>query len=176
MNSGPKSTAKKCPSCGGLFPDIDGPTHRYMVSSPGCWAAFGEVLQREYGDPALQDVHRLTVDAYAAQHPGTRSRQSVQSVGLHLVRLYLQLEGGLSTPRANDAMLALGQHKHELSWLEPPASIGQVTIADVVPCLGPEEHRAAVRMWAQSVLAAWSVHRPTLERWAEKWVAIEGKQ
>jgi len=162
---------KKCPGCGGLFPDIQGPTHRYMASSPGCWAAYGEVLQREYSDPELMTVHRLSVDAYAAQHPGTPSRQSIQSVGLHLVRLYLQLEGEVATPKANDAMLVLGRFKKEMIWLEPPESLGDVTVADVVPCKGREEHKAAVRRWAQSVLAAWSVHRPTLERWAERWAS-----
>jgi len=171
MKPAQESGAKKCPGCGGLFPDIEGPTHRYMVASPGCWAAFGEVLEREYGDPKLQEVHRLSVDAYAAQHPGTRSRQSIHSVGLHLVRLYLQLEGGLSTQKANDAMLVLGRHKQGLCWLEPPASLGEVTVADVVHCRGLEEHRTAVRAWARSVLAAWSAHRPTVERWAEKWLA-----
>ena len=152
-----------------MFADIDGPTHPYMLSSPGCWAAFGEVLQREYGSPELQEVHRLSVDADAAQHPGTPSRQSIHSVGLHLARLHLQLDRGLSAQEANDAMLVLGRDKHELTWLEPPASLGEVTVADVIGCLGPEDHKAAVRMWARSVLNAWSIHQPTVERWAEKW-------
>jgi hypothetical protein len=39
-----------CLGCGGLFPDGDGPTHRHMESSRGCWAAFGELSAREYGD------------------------------------------------------------------------------------------------------------------------------
>ena len=70
-----------CLSCGGVFPDIDGPVHRYMKSSPGCWAVYGEVLAREYEDPYFFEVHRLTVDAYAVQHPGSTDRQSIQSVG-----------------------------------------------------------------------------------------------
>ncbi|MDZ7628938.1 MAG: DUF5946 family protein [Parvularculaceae bacterium] len=37
-------------------------------------------------------MHRLSVDAYAVQHPGGASRQAIQSVGLHLARLYIQLE------------------------------------------------------------------------------------
>lgn len=55
----------KCMGCGGVFAEIQGPTHRYLESSPGCWAAYGEVLAREYSDPAYFQVHRLTVDAYA---------------------------------------------------------------------------------------------------------------
>lgn len=123
-------------------------------------------MAREYSNPSLREVHRLSVDAYAVQHPGKQSRQSIQSVGLHLVRLLLQLERGLQAERANAAMLALGRHKQELCWLERAASLGDLTVASVLPCVEPEEHKAAVRAWAHSALAAWSMHRSTLERWA----------
>ena len=33
-----------CIGCGGLVPDIDGPSHRYMLASPGCWAAYTGLL------------------------------------------------------------------------------------------------------------------------------------
>jgi hypothetical protein len=157
-----------CPGCGAIFDDMEGPTHAYMESSPGCWAAFCEVLAREYSNPGLFDVHRLSVDAYAVQHPGKPSRQSIQSVTLHLLRLHLQLERGLRPERANDAMLALSEHKATFVWLEPPASRGSVTVAEVVPCVEVEAHRAAVSAWARSALSAWSLHRGTLDRWLEK--------
>lgn len=156
----------RCPGCGAVFPAVDGPTHPYMESSPACWAAYGVVLAREYGNPALLPIHRLSVDAYAVQHPGRPSRQSIQSVGLHLVRLLLQLDHGLPAARANAAMLALGRHKHEFIWLEPPVSLGDLTVASVLPRVTPEEHSAAVRAWARCALDAWAVHAPTLERWA----------
>ena len=155
-----------CPGCGAEFADVDGPTHRYMESTPGCWATYGEVLAREYSDPTLLEVHRLSVDAYAVQHPGKPSAQSVQSVGLHLVRLFLLLEGGLPAEEANAAMLELGRHKQWFSWLEPPPSRGALTVASVVAKTDPDEHKAAVQAWAHSALSAWSVHRPTVEAWA----------
>ena len=40
----------RCIRRGGLLPQMEGPTHRYMESSPGCWYAHGEVLSREYSD------------------------------------------------------------------------------------------------------------------------------
>ena len=94
-----------CGGCGSALPAISGPTHEYMSSSPACWGAFNTVLAREYADPELMKVHRLTVDAWAAQHPGDGSRRAIQSVGLHLARLMIQLETGLSGERANAAML-----------------------------------------------------------------------
>ncbi len=163
---GQDDLAAPCPGCGARFAAHDGPVHPYMESSPGCWAAYGEVLAREYASPALMAVHRLSVDAYAVQHPGRpSSRQAVQSVGLHLLRLEMQLRRGLSPARANEAMLALGRHKSALAWLEPPASLGAVTVADVLPCTAPEDHARAVRAWAESALEAWEPHRATLEGW-----------
>lgn len=58
-----------------------------MLCSPGWWAVFGEVLAREYEDPACMANHRLTVDAYAVQHPGEPTPAAARSVLLHLVSL-----------------------------------------------------------------------------------------
>lgn len=155
----------RCPGCGGCFPDSDGPTHRYMESSPGCWAAYGQVLAREYSDPAYMAVHRLSVDAYAVQHPGSPSRQSIQSVGLHLIRLCLLLERGLDSRYANDAMLAAAKLKHTLTWLEPPASLGTLTVADVLVAATVDEHVAMVKDWAHAAWTAWSLHHATIRAW-----------
>ena len=94
-----------CPGCGSRLPAIEGPVHAYMTSSPACWAAFNAVMAREYSDPGLMAVHRLSVDAWAVQHPGDGSRRAIQSVGLHLARLMVQIEQGLEGEPANTAML-----------------------------------------------------------------------
>jgi Family of unknown function (DUF5946) len=91
--------------CKGTFQTENGPTHEYMESIAGCWASFCRVLAREYQDQRFFIVHRLTVDSYAVQHPGNPSRQSIQSVGVHLVRLCLFFEHELTPDRANQAML-----------------------------------------------------------------------
>jgi Family of unknown function (DUF5946) len=122
----------------------DGPTHEYMESTPGCWAAFGRVLAREYGDQRYSGVHRLTVDAYAVQHPGQPGRQSIQSVGVHLVRLCLFMERGLSPDAANDAMLAAAKYKAQYHRLEVPAFLGSITVADVEAAPGPDQHVSVV--------------------------------
>jgi hypothetical protein len=70
-----------------LVPDVEGPVHRYLESSPGCWRLYGEVLAREYSDLAFWAAHRLTVDSYAVQHPGRSSPQTIQSVCVHLLSL-----------------------------------------------------------------------------------------
>jgi len=165
-NVGPEE--RPCAGCGALFPGTGGPTHRYLGASPGCWAVYGEVLAREYGDYVrYAPVHRLTVDAYAAQHPGVPSPQSIRSVAVHLIRLHLQLERGLPHEKANDAMLRISARSRDFPWLDPPASPGGVTVLDVRDAKNTPEHVARVRDWARSVWEAWSSHHDTVRRWAE---------
>lgn len=144
---------------------MDGPVHRYMLSSPGCWATYGQVLAREYEDRGYFAVHRLTVDAYALQHPGSTDRQSIQSVGLHLVRLCLFLEHGLQPDHADTAMRQAAEQKHRMIWLEPPSDLGSVTAADVVLAGTVEEHTAKVKAWTQSVWDAWTPHHEQVRAW-----------
>lgn len=155
-----------CPGCGASFAAIEGPVHEYMESSPGCWHAYGQVLAREYGNPALFAVHRLSVDSYAVQHPGGASRQAVQSVGVHLARLCLFLEHGLAAREANDAMLRVGRSKARMVRLARPENLGSVTVADVLAAGSDAQHMELVTQWAHSAWQAWSEHHATVRRWA----------
>jgi hypothetical protein len=157
-----------CCGCGAEFPAFEGPVHRYMHSSPACWYAFGQVLAREYSSPEYFEVHRLSVDAYAVQHPGDDSRQAIQSVGVHLVRLCFFLERGLVPEQANNAMLKAAQHKDHHTWLERPASLGSVTVKDVLAAQDIEQHKAAVHAWARAAWEAWSAHHALVRKWADK--------
>ena len=156
-----------CFGCGALVPETDGPAHRYLGASPGCWELYGGVLAREYEDYALYaPVHRLTVDAYAAQHPGEPSRKAARSIAVHLGRLCLVLERGLRPERVNAAVQSISSRKH-FPWLEPPQSPGEVTVEDVRGAASPEEHIERVRQWAESVWQTWSTHHETVRRWAD---------
>ena len=163
-----------CPGCGIVLPSFDGAVHPYMEASPACWHLFREVLAREYSDAAYREVYRLAVDAYAVQHPGRDSRQAIQSVGVHLVRLCLFMEHGLDPGSANDAMLKAAKAKALYHKLERPAHLGKITVADVASTTGVEQHKAAVRAWAHSAWSAWAVHHHTVRRWAEVGVGHRG--
>ena len=157
-----------CPGCGALFPRQEGPVHEYMEASPGCWHAYGQVLAREYGNRRLFAVHRLSVDSYAVQHPGGESRQAIQSVGAHLVRLCLFLERGLSATEANAAMLRVGRTKAKMFKLIRPNSLGSVTVADVLSARDDEAHAAQVQRWATSCWQAWAEHHEIVRRWTNE--------
>ncbi len=159
----------RCRGCGVNFGDEAGPTHRYMLSSPGCWAAYGRHLAREYQDQAYYRLHRLSVDAYAVQHPGEDTPQSRASVGVHLSRLFLLLELGWPMERANDAMAAISAKKRSYPWLAPPESRGERTVRDVLEAASPAEHEARVREWTESVWAAWNEHHATVRAWVNEW-------
>lgn len=156
-----------CVGCGADVPSSDGPTHAYLGASPGCWAVFGEVLAREFGELGYPDVHRLTVDAYAVQHPGQPSPQTIQSVAVHLISLHLVLERELSADKATKAIRWATTHKARFCWLEPPGSLGDLTVLDVHGAADLAEHTRCVTRWAESAWAAWSPHHDTIRRWAK---------
>lgn len=154
-----------CIGCGAAFPPVDGPTHDYMLSSPACFAAFNTLLAAEYATPSLAGVHRLTVDTYAVQHPGDPAdRRAVQSVGLHLARLMLQLDSPRPPRETNAVMLRFARHKATLRPLAPPARF-VVTVADVAPFAGTPDHAARVRAWAEAAWQDLSGHHAYIRAW-----------
>jgi hypothetical protein len=162
--------ASPCPGCRLLLPEREGPTHPYLGSSPACWDLYGEVLAREYSEPAYFGVHQLTVDTYAVQHPGVAERRSIQSVALHLITLSLMLE------RRADRGAGPVLHKRlakrgGFHWLEPPERNGQITVADVHQAANATEHLHRVEVWARDVWEAWAAHHSTVRRWVEDGLA-----
>ena len=154
-----------CQGCGGLFGPVAGTTHAYMLSSPACYAAFCTLLAAEYATPELMAVHRLTVDTYAVQHPGLATdRRAVQSVGLHLARLMLQLTRPRPPAETNAMMLDFSKRKATLKALDPPASFA-MTVANVAAYAGTPAHSAQVRAWAAATWYDWSPAHDYIKHW-----------
>lgn len=139
-----------------------------MEAAPGCWAAYGELLAREYGEVSFAAAHRLTVDSYAVQHPGQPSPQSIQSVALHLISLSLVLEHGATMRQATAALQQGSRGKSHFIWLDPPEERGSVTVLEVLAANTPELHVARVWDWARVTLAAWLPHHEKIESWIRK--------
>lgn len=160
-------SSSACIGCGVILPNFIGPTHEYLESSPACWSKYSEVLAREYAAPELfRRVHRLTVDAYAVQHPGRPSAQSIQSVATHLISLCAVLEGGSSNEWATNLIRESVRIKGRFVWLQPPSYMGSSTVLDVWDTKETGAHEKAVRYWASSVWAAWSQHHATIRQWS----------
>src|SRR3990167_10869553 len=64
--------------------------HPYIGAIAECWDVYGDILTKEFSEPAYFKAHRTTVDAYAAQHIGNQEdRRARQSANVHLIALYL---------------------------------------------------------------------------------------
>lgn len=171
------SADMNCIGCGADVADESGPVHRYLAAAPGCWRIYGEVLAREYGDPAYARAHRLGVDAYAVQHPGTESPQTTGSAGVHLARLCLILERELPLADADAAMAHFAANsKGALHWLDPPQHQGPVTVVDVWRATNPHMHHDAVLKWAASAWAAWAAHHEQIRSWVDRFGRRDGYQ
>jgi hypothetical protein len=114
------------------------------------------------------DIHRLTVDAYAVQHPGKESSSTINSVAIHLMRLCLLLEQGLDMRFAKDAIKSLAKDKRSFYWLTPPSSLGAITVVELWKTRSTEEHRKIADAWARSAWQAWAQHHETIRKWLQE--------
>jgi hypothetical protein len=146
----------KCPECGSETQDVEGPIHEYMISSPGCWKTFGDVLNKEYSDPAYMKVHRLTVDTFACQHVGDDDRRAKQSVIVHLLALHLAIDLKLGFSEIPSVMEAvIKELKGNFSKLSRPDFANVMKVTDVVTARSASEHCRLVTEWANQVWSAW---------------------
>lgn len=51
-------------------------------------------------------------------------------------------------------------------WLEPPPSLGEMTVVNVRKARNLAEHAELVEQWAKVVWEAWSPHHNTVRHWA----------
>jgi hypothetical protein len=153
---------EQCPGCAAWVPREEGPTHRYLLAAPACWRMYGEVLARRLA-AKVAPPDRYPVDAYAIQHPGVPGPQSSQSVLAHLVALGLMFERGATPRAATQAMSSLiAARKGTFTWLEPPASVGSLTVVHVVAADSDGELDQLAAEWARSAWDAWSPHHPAV--------------
>ncbi len=159
-----------CVGCGALVENTSGPTHAYVGASAGCWAVFGEVLAVRYGGgprtAAGTAAESMFTDTYMVQHPGVPERRSSQSVWVHLVALCLALEHGMAADARIDAMRRMLAPGTVFPWLEPPSSVGPMTILDIRDAGSPAGRATAITRWAETTWAAWAPHRGVIRKQA----------
>jgi len=168
-----------CPDCRVVLPRFDGPAHRYVGSSPACWALFAALINA--GEPPLAPapLNGLITDAYMAQHPGHPSDQATQSVAVHLLALYGVLVRGVAPENAlwirRRALREGRQPKHSrFRWLAPPSFEGSLNVADIVQAPTPEARAAQARSYVRQVWELWAPqHEPTVAGWYENYVLSE---
>lgn len=178
---------ERCPGCAASFPRFDGATHPYIGATAACWTLLSAVLAgagppaellrestvasvRVSGLTAVPHTGVLLLDAYAAQHHGTPSPQSIQSVAVHL----LVLHGVLARGAAPDAALWIRRQavrrKGVFAWLSPPEPDRAYSLRhcfpgrDIATPCSPEAY-------VSSVYEAWQTdHAHQLDRWYDAFV------
>lgn len=150
--------SRACPGCGAEVPDVHGPVHVYVPSSPGCWKTFGEVQADEALRFGYPPAHRVVVDAYMAQHPGDGcDRRDRQSVFVHLVGLCAVLDRGVP---ASYATSLLGQmirrRRRDFPMLERTGGPGPLTVLHMVGATDLADYRQRALEWATTVWDSWA--------------------
>jgi len=137
-------------------PDIDGATHRYMLSAPGCWALYGRLQAGGY------PMSQFSVDGYAVQHPGNPGPQASQSVCGHLMNLCRVLERH-GNPADGPVFLASITHR-AYPWLAPPPPQYPITVVELVGVVDRERFKVIEREYAEGVWQVWRDHHAMIRR------------
>ena len=156
-----------CVGCHGVVPVFDGPIHRYMTASPGCWRAYTELLG---GGLPPSPAAGLIVDAYAVTHPGAPGPQSTPSVWIHLLTLCFVLERRWPVDQAIRLRRLGADAFRGWPWLTPPESMGDVSAIDLSNALAGGDGASAIdltRRWVDGAWAAWASHHPVVRARAD---------
>ena len=131
----------------------------------GCRLLFEEVIAGEFSDYRYGRVHRLTVDAYALQHPDAYMR-SGKSFAAHLTGMCAacEREDAPEVNRAVQKWLSTNPQIEKPARLPGPGRRGALTIAYVHGAADANEHVARVREWARDVWGAWAEHHDLARR------------
>jgi Family of unknown function (DUF5946) len=144
---------------------IDGARHVYVGASSACWTQFAEWSSMPLRSPP-SPLRRLAIDAYMVQHPGVPERRAIQSVGLHLVGLWLCLERGLPPEALSPTLKLVMQHPPMWRWLDPPVPNGATTIGDVIAARADGREAVGVDAFVRGVWGAWAPHHDVVAGWA----------
>ncbi|HEV8337566.1 MAG TPA: DUF5946 family protein [Candidatus Polarisedimenticolia bacterium] len=150
----PERSDRRCEGCGLVA----------AGGTEGCQATMDEILALHFGNATYFGVHRLFVDAYAAQHP-ERYCVSFKSLAAHLAHLCWSLEQGGSQAVPSEAIRRWVERHPHLEKPPLPEFRGALTIADVTAAPGPAEHHRAVERWARSVWEAHAGLHATVRGW-----------
>ncbi len=108
-------------------------------------------LEHGRTDPSF--IHQTAVDAYAAQHPA-ESQKPIKTA-FALIGLFLHLERGYSGREVQLAHMQLARKRKQWPAFEPPARLGDITVADVLRAKPGAERDRMIERWCAAVWEAW---------------------
>jgi hypothetical protein len=130
--------------------------HDYIGAIPECWQIYTEILSKEFSDPEYFKVHRITVDAYCAQHIGNQDdRRARQSANVHLIALYLTFEKKVTGEEVLKFLQKATKIKRDWPSLLQRSHPQWLTINDIIKAKDAPAHCDRVRRWGQCVWDAY---------------------
>ncbi len=149
---------ERCPSCGVVTKTHKGVSHSYLKSSAGCWGLYGELLNLEYSDYQYSSYHNLTVDCYMLQHLDGELPQTLVSVNIHLISLYCYFELGAELKELTNIKQFAAGYRANFIWLEPPSTLVNINIDNVLAATSFDQHKKVVLAWAKDIFQQWHMH------------------
>ncbi len=147
MNESECHTPEVCEDCGAIVAE----------GRAGCLKLFEEILAREFSDYRYGRAHRLTVDAYALQHPD-RYMRSGKSFAAHLTGMCAAIEHGDAVTVNRMVQKWLSGNPRIDKPAHIPARRGNMTVSYVHSAPDADQHVSRVKEWAREVWGAWAEH------------------
>ena len=153
MTDADNNSAEVCEDCGAAVEE----------GRAGCLRIFEEIIARDFSDYRYGRVHRLTVDAYALQHPD-RYMRSGKSFAAHLTGMCAAVEGEDASAVNQLVQKWLSTNPRVDKPAHIPERRGGLTIIHVRDAVDADEHVRRIREWAREVWGAWSEHHGLARR------------
>ncbi len=146
-------------------------SHPYVGAIPACWHVYTNLLAQEFTNPDFFKIHRITVDAYLAQHIGDQQdRRARQSSNLHIISLYLYFEKKLSTNMVLNFLKKATENKHDWPAIFQLREANWKTILDILETKNASDHIKQITEWGRSVWDAYTDQHPTIITTYEKFI------
>ena len=156
-----------CPGCGLCSERHELVRDPEPGASAQCLAVRDELSFYTLGHGGAYFIHQLLVDAYAAQHATATSKPITTAFAL--IGLFLFAERGFTGREVQRAHMALARRRRNWPQFEPPQSRGTLTVAHVVAVPPGEGRDAMLKLWAESVWAAWGKDHARVAELVRRW-------
>jgi hypothetical protein len=91
-------------------------------------------------------------------HPGRKERKAIQSVNIHLIRLYYFFEKNLRGEYLLRIIKRAAENEElhtKFEWLDSPSFADTLTVNDVMKAQDMSDHKRIVKEWGESVWKVW---------------------
>ncbi len=116
----------------------------------------------------LAFIHQHLVDAYGAQH--VRVSKSTVGAAFSLAGLYLAVERGFTGRQVQKMHILMASKSKEWPRFGPPASLGLLTVADVLKVDPGQGRDDELMRWCESVWNAWSADQERVRQMMERFL------